>query len=457
MQDSLASVTGGPLDWKAYFTAGRAAYGLRDYQASHDYHKRALGLEPSNQSIKRELDRASARLAEAQSGEYDFKKMFESASYRSPHLDHANYTARTTIAESKLHGRGVFAKESIKAGEVVLCERAFILPGQYEPSRASAALYATMVRYIYDNPSKAEQILKLDGGDYTRSGSEGTMIDGVPVTDIFLVEAIRRRNCFSAPLSTREETKTKPTANGPTQTVGLWTYAANMNHSCVPNTARSFIGDMLISRAVRDIEAGEELLHNYTSVRAQPSRRQAVFQGFGFQCTCELCAGEAKSTEEEAEKKTQLLAQIEKFAKKKPPKGHVPDATIRTMEKMTKELEDMHEAEVYDLLPRLMLIYPSMWLLEAYKGRKNHAKVIASATRALRNFGYEMRDGEGLSSVFGEDRKMPSVLTVHIVTALRDATEAYRSMANKEMAARCEASAKFTYTLVTGFEDDELI
>lgn len=452
--DALASVTGGPSDWKAYFTAGRAAYGLRDYQSSHDYHQQALKISPSTQNIKRELERCSSRMAEAKLGDFDFKQIFGSVSYRNVHLDHANFTTRVCVAESTLHGRGLFATEPIQAGDLIFCERAFIMPDQYEPSRASAALYATMVRQLYENPSLAEQVLNLHSGDYPRSGSEGAIVDGVPVTDVFLIEDIRRRNCFSAPLTTREEIRTVPTANGPPQTKGLWTYASYMNHSCVPNTARSFIGDMLICRAVRDIEAGEELFQNYTSIKAQVGRRQAEFRGWGFGCTCALCEGEASSTAERVERRTRLLGEIEKLAKKKQARGIVPDAAIRSMERMAKELEDAHEAEVYGSLPRLMLIYPTMWLLEAYKGRKNHAKVVASASRVLRNFGYEMGVDEGSRSVFGEGRKMASVLTIHVVTALRDAAEAYRSMANKSMAARCEEDAEFACVLVTGFEDD---
>lgn len=458
IEDALASVSGGSGDWKAYFTAGRAAYGLRDYQASQDYHQQALKLNPSNSSIQRELERCSNRMDEAKLGDFDFKKTFELVNYRSVHVDHASFTTRTYVAESALHGRGLFAKEPIKAGEIIFCEKAYIMPNQYEPSRASAALYATLVSQLYDNPSQAKRVLDLDGGNYARSGLEGTVVDGVPVTDIFLIENIRRRNCFNAPLTTREEIVTRPTANGPSQTKGLWAHASYMNHSCVPNTAKSFIGDMLISRAVRDIAADEELCQNYTSVKAQCGRRQAGFQSWGFKCTCALCVGEAKSTAEAEERRTQLLSQIEKFAKKKPPKSMMAEATIRSMERMTKELEDMHEAEVYVGLPRLTLIYPTMWLLEAYKGRKNHAKVVASATRVLRNFGYEIRNDEVESrSVFGAGREMPSVLTIHVVTALRDAAEAYRLMGNNDMAARCKEAAKVGYMMVTGLEEDSSV
>lgn len=450
--DALASCTGGAGDWKAHYTAGRAAYGLREYGTSQEHLRRALDLNPAMLSVQRDLQRCLARASEERTGDFDFKQMFESVSPQSVHLDHATFTARTEIADSALHGQGVFAKEHIKAGDLVLCEKAIMMPNIYEPSRASAALYATTVRQLYENPSLAKSVLRLHGGDHVRSGCEGKIIDGVPVVDVWLVEAIRRKNCFSAPLSTREDTR--PTTHGVSHTKGLWPYASHLNHSCVPNTVRSFIGDMLISRALRDIEPGEEIFHSYTNIKAHYGRRQAEFHGWGFQCTCELCQTEARSAQDNMARRTQLLAQIEKLANKKPPKNMVPDATIRTMERMTRELEEAHEPDVYGGLPRLMLIYPSMWLLEAYKGRKNHARVVATATRVLRNFGFEVKDEDDVADLFREPRDRPTVLTIHAVTTLRDTASAHVSMGMKGVGSRIEETAKFGYMLLTGFEND---
>ncbi len=39
------------------------------------------------------------------------------------------------------------------------------MPNQYEPARASAALYASMVRQLFDNPSLAKSVFKLHAGD----------------------------------------------------------------------------------------------------------------------------------------------------------------------------------------------------------------------------------------------------------------------------------------------------
>ncbi|KAF3762280.1 SET domain-containing protein [Cryphonectria parasitica EP155] len=450
--DALASLTGASSDWKAYLIAGRAAYGLRDYQTSHENLKRALELNPDGVGVKREVDRCLSRLSEQSRGSFDFRQMSESIHAQSVHLDSATFTARTKIAASSLHGQGIFAKEDIKAGEVVFVEKAMTMPHQYETSLAAAALYAIMVRQLCDNPPLAKDFFSLYGGDYTRSGLEGKIIDGTPVIDVWLVEAIRRNNCFSAPRSTRDETR--PDVKGVSQTKGFWAYAAHMNHSCVPNTARSFIGDMLISRAKRDIAAGEELLQNYTNIKAHYGRRQGDFGIWGFQCTCELCQDESRSTDENSARRERLLAQIEKLANKKPPRGVVPDATIRSMERLTRELEEAHEADVYDELPRLMLIYPTQWLLEAYKGRKNRAKCVASALRVLRNFGFPVSDGEDPMTLFQEHGNRPSVLTIHVVTALRDAARDLSSIGRKDAGKQFEKAAKFAYMLLTGFEED---
>ena len=449
--DALASKRGEATDWKAYFTAGRAAYGLCDYRASREYYEGALELNAKGPGLQREYDRCLARLREEAEGVFDFNKMVETVSVQNVHLDNATYVAPTFVADSPTHGRGVFAKRDIKAGELIFCEKAILMPNQYQPNQASAALYAMVIRQLYDNPSIAPSVLRLHGGDYERSGAEGSIVDGVPVVDVFLLESIRLKNCFSSPLSTLEDTK--PNTEAMRMAKGIWTYASYMNHSCVPNSMRSFIGDMLISRATRDISAGEEIFQHYVPVKAHPALRQAQFrEGWGFECTCSLCLGEAKSMPENIEKRRQLLRDIEKIANKKQPKTIVPDATIRSIDRLAKQLEEAHESDVYDGLPRLMLIFPTMYLLETYKWRKNHAKVVATAMKLLRNFGFVVR-GDDPRTIF-ENVDYPFLMTIHVVTAMKFAADAYKAMGQPELAVRCAEAATFGYSLITGFEND---
>ncbi|KAK3309870.1 uncharacterized protein B0T15DRAFT_16507 [Chaetomium strumarium] len=485
--DALASRTGGPQDWKAYYNAGRAAYGLCDYGESNTYLSAALKLNPSNASIQREHARCQARLREEANGdetEYDFAGLLASlvvvagpqsqsqsqsqTTAVAVHLDRGSFLRKNTrVAESAHHGRGLFAARDMKAGELVFVEKATLMPNQYDPARASAALYALMVRQLCDNPSSLSgPVLDLyagggaGGGDdryYERSGKEGTIVDGVPVVDVFLVERIRTTNCFSAPRATVLDTA--PSAPEGQQAKGLWLHASRMNHSCVPNTMRSFLGDLLISRATRDITEGEELFQQYIPVKPLPDVRNEKFkEGWGFECDCVLCVGERRSPEAMLAKRKEVLAAVEKLCNKKLPRRElIPEATIRNVDRLMKQLEDAHEPEVYDGLPRLTLIYPCNWLVAAHRGRKNYAKVVKYALKVLRNFGFRVPDD---GSAVWDPRDMytksgnASLMTVHVVAALRNLAEAYKALGYDEMAGKCIEAAEFGYLMVTGFQND---
>ena len=455
--DSLASRIGGPADWKAYYNAGRAAYGLCEYSASKEFLEKALELNTTNSAIRKEYDRCLARLKEQETGEYDFKAMYASLSPANVHLDRGSFLGNTRVAESPLHGRGLFATKDLKAGDIVFVEKAALMPNQYEPARASAALYALTVRQLCDNPSLAKDILGMYAGDYERTGAEGTTVDGVPVLDVFLIEGIRTKNCFSAPLSTLDDTK--PGTIDGRLAKGLWIHAAAMNHSCVTNTMRSFVGDILISRATRDIKAGEELFQQYVPVKSLPDVRNKQYkEGWGFECACALCSTERASPEASRAKRKELLAAVEKQCNKKiPGKEIVPDAAIRAVDRLAKQLEDAHEADLYDKHPRLTLIYPCNWLVGAHRGKKNWGKVVRYGIKVLRNFGFPVPSDESDAwdpREIYSSRDNQTLMTIHVVTALRRLGEAYGALGQQEMADRCIEAAELGYMMVTGFKND---
>ncbi|KAK1757818.1 SET and MYND domain-containing protein 4 [Echria macrotheca] len=465
MSDSLASRIGGPSDWKAYYNAGRAAYGLCEYRRSREYLEKALELNEAGTGVRKEYERCLARLREEETGDYDFAGMHKQLSTQNVHMDHGSFLRRTAVKESGLPGggRGLFATEDIPAGELILVEKATLMPNQYDPSRASPALFALMVRQLCDNPSLARTILPLYAGDYARTGAEGTLVDGVPVVDIYLVENIRTKNCFSLPPSTLDDTKL---ARQETRLAkGLWAHASYMNHSCVPNSMRSFVGDMLISRATRDIRAGDEITHQYVPVKAIADVRAKLYRdGWGFDCTCPLCAGERDLPEtNNAKRRAEALAAVEKVCNKRPSSNGaiVPDSAIRTVDRLARQLEDAHEVDVYAALPRLMLIYPSNWLVSAHRGRKNWTKVLRYGTRVLRNFGFvsvpldedaEKEDWDPMA-IYTSSGKA-TLMTVHVVAALRRLAQAYGALGREGMAERCTAAAGLGYKMVTGWEND---
>ncbi|OAA79474.1 SET domain protein [Akanthomyces lecanii RCEF 1005] len=72
---------------------------------------------------------------------------------------------------------------------------------------------------------------------------------------------------------------------------GIWCTASCMNHSCVANCCRSFIGDMMIIRASEDIPASTELqvLYRPLSPAETYESTQQKFANWDFSCGCYLC------------------------------------------------------------------------------------------------------------------------------------------------------------------------
>ncbi|OHW93532.1 TPR domain protein [Colletotrichum incanum] len=80
-------------------------------------------------------------------------------------------------------------------------------------------------------------------------------------------------------------------------TCGVWTIASFINHSCLGNCYRSFIGDMMIVRACSDLDAGTELLFSYKLPKegADYQATQDDLKHWSFICRCGLCE-EKKAT-----------------------------------------------------------------------------------------------------------------------------------------------------------------
>lgn len=74
-------------------------------------------------------------------------------------------------------------------------------------------------------------------------------------------------------------------------TCGTWLLASRINHSCVGNCRRSFIGDMQIIRATSDLPADTELFHCYRPPLPLESYEEAQkhLSNWGFTCGCDLC------------------------------------------------------------------------------------------------------------------------------------------------------------------------
>jgi hypothetical protein len=159
---------------------------------------------PNNIEAKGELSRAIGRLVEQNAGMYKFVQLYTKATkLRPPHLDHATYVGPVSVKASGSRGRGLFTTKAVKAGDLLLCEKAFAhafiddthatfeqnggLTLLINPETdivtvgAQAELIQMIVQKLYQNPSLAPAITDLHHGTYKSVGV--SEVDGTPVVD----------------------------------------------------------------------------------------------------------------------------------------------------------------------------------------------------------------------------------------------------------------------------------
>jgi SET domain len=79
--------------------------------------------------------------------------------------------------------------------------------------------------------------------------------------------------------------------------LGLYPLAAMLNHSCLANAVRVYVGELMIVHACQDIAAGEEVVWSYLPPTTEYGpRRELLQQQHGFVCHCQRCRVEKEAT-----------------------------------------------------------------------------------------------------------------------------------------------------------------
>lgn len=83
---------------------------------------------------------------------------------------------------------------------------------------------------------------------------------------------------------------------------------AILNHSCLPNVSSVFLGDVVITRALRDLNEGEEIGHEYVRGGVDYAGRQSTLSKHGFVCACPLCELDRRDGPDALDKRRKILA-----------------------------------------------------------------------------------------------------------------------------------------------------
>jgi hypothetical protein len=177
-------------------------YQLERFQECRDVLTTLCERYPENSLATDVLGRVGCRLEEQKRGTYNFESIRREVSkIRPPHLDHASFVGPVAIQESAGRGRGLFTIEGVKAGQLVLCEKAFAYcyANKAEPESSSKItllanidtkrmsigtqgdLNTTIVQKLWHNPSLRDQFTSLYRGSYQTVKISD--IDNTPIID----------------------------------------------------------------------------------------------------------------------------------------------------------------------------------------------------------------------------------------------------------------------------------
>lgn len=192
-------------------------------------------------------------------------------------------------------GRGIFAKEDLEAGDVVIAEEPLVSAVHTEDAEQSEVLgvFVQSWQVVCALASSDLSVLpvfleQVDAhGDQKEDilarlqkiqSSFPQMFPSQALEDLVLWLGIVQSNAFMLHLKKQKA-------------VGVFPAVAMLNHSCQPNASSYNEGTTMIVQASVPIAKGEEIMHSYLSRPNIPvERRQELLkERFGFLCRCPAC------------------------------------------------------------------------------------------------------------------------------------------------------------------------
>lgn len=278
-----------------------------------------------------------------------------------------------------------------------------------------------------------------------------TLLNSIVYFISFLIEQIVAFNSFACPsLASEASNIASPSEMGRTPefppSCGIWPFTSRANHSCYSNSYRSFIGDMQITRATRDIPANTEVTIWYRVPYAKGcNTAQQDLCGRGFECTCVICVDDKKTTKTKSTSRENLLGDLK--ASFDAPSG--PD--LAKAKRTLLVLEKTYKLPA-TRVPRLALWESYMHLVRLYAARYRREETIYSALKLLECLGFELggsvRSEDGMFRVKKWGLLFDRVIEVWM--HLRCACVGFYSPA---VCDTLEAYARLTYRVCRGEEE----
>lgn len=287
------------LNAKALYRAAKASYHLGWFEESDSFLLRSEELAPEDQARVQLRKSIRVREREQRDGVYNFAKTRE----RIQHFGTVDVAGCVTKVESRSSPgsngpTGFLAIGDIRAGDIVLCEKAYaaaspedaqskqadiVMPKGSLHGKYQVALRKNMVDKAVCNKSTLNQLHRFFSEDPKLTAG----------TNVFTLNRVAARAAMLITHSSKDSIIKK---------TGLYAQALGFNQSCMPNTATGFIGDLVAYPATRDIKADEQIFNSYAELYDDYGKSplaqhfKAEQKGSGSQCNCDLCAAEDRTS-----------------------------------------------------------------------------------------------------------------------------------------------------------------
>ena len=464
------------LRGKALFRAARACYGLRRYEDAHAWLEKSKDEALEDGAGKKEMVRVNERIKEEE-GKIDFAGMvqeFDSKRERArsekgsgkqegdrwAELDRAGWKGcvqRRECADKGI-GRGLFVTKAVKAGSVVLVEKAFaaLFPSVAdddeqrrtgEEIRRLRRLFGEKaMRRLERNSSLVEDFAELHSGDADTEIGKGRAEE---IDDAFVRKRILLNSFAFFPYqkdahwnAVKKPEKEVPVTESGDGCMGIWITASFINHSCLPNVQQSMIGDMIIIRAARDLPKDTELRLNYCGDTEDVEDRDEHLKHFGFRCTCTLCTCQRAITPKALKARQEVYAKIVQLFEGE------GSTDISTYYELLKELNDTFTTSCIDE-PRRVLIVPAINLISACAETSSldtslKEYVVRIGLLLLRGLGWEIKVNASKFQV-----RRWGLLTNEVVAVLADMWTAY-GVTCPSVVRQVEKVVKTAYRIMVG-------
>jgi hypothetical protein len=224
---------------------------------------------------------------------------------------------------------------------------------------------------------------------------------------------------------------------------GIWRHASLINHNCSTTAYRSFIGDMMIVRATRDLEPGSEVTFWYhTPLGKSNEELQGQLSHWGFVCDCVVCI-DAKSTNPLITLERQKIRANLMWVLESTSATDIADKAFR----LIMALENTYTKPATEV-PRLMIWDSHLILARVYAAQERMMTCLVSLDNVLTSLGFIIAGLDWSATRF---RVIQWGLFVDdMVDIFLLARHAFRAIGAKEDSECAEEYAKTAYKIVVG-------